>query len=65
MERWVEQHGHTKGVTVLADTVLHLGRAWYNDPRVPGWRPRTRDESQAILHSFGLTGEFWALPSPV
>jgi hypothetical protein len=27
----------------------------------PDWRPRTREESQAILDGAGLRGEFWHL----
>jgi hypothetical protein len=42
--------------------VWDLARAWYPDPRAPAWRPRTRDESQRVLASVGLTGAFWELP---
>ena len=28
----------------------------------PDWRPRTREQSQAILDAVGLTGDFWRLP---
>ena len=31
----------------------------------PGWRPRSTDESQAILDAAGLTGEFWKLGEDV
>ena len=39
-----------------------LAKAWYGDRLDPGWRPRSRDESQAILAAAGLTGPFWDLP---
>jgi len=39
----------------------YLARAWYADPRDRDWRPRTRDESQAVLSSVGLTDSFWEL----
>ena len=42
--------------------VWNLARAWYPDPRAPAWRARTRDESQRVLASVGLTGAFWELP---
>ena len=60
--RWLEETGHTRGAVVPLSTVLELSRAWYADPRQPGWRARTRDESQAVLASVGLTDEFWTLP---
>jgi hypothetical protein len=44
------------------DQVWRLSRAWYADPRAPEWRPRTRDESQRVLASVGLTDPFWELP---
>jgi hypothetical protein len=28
----------------------------------PDWRPRSRDENQAILDRLGLGGPFWRLP---
>jgi hypothetical protein len=62
VNRWLRDSGFTRGTVVPLDTVLRLARAWYVDPRSPQWRARTRDESQAILASVGLTDEFWQLP---
>jgi hypothetical protein len=42
--------------------VWRLAKAWYSDPRSPSWRPRSRDESQAVLRFAGLVGDFWELP---
>ena len=39
-----------------------LAQAWYGDRLERDWRPRTRDESQAVLTSVGLDGPFWRLP---
>jgi hypothetical protein len=39
-----------------------LARRWYGDRLDPNWRPRTRDESQAILDEVALAGDFWRLP---
>jgi hypothetical protein len=61
--RWLRGRGAEPGATLPVDDVLRLARAWYSDPRRPDWRPRIRDESQALLHSLGLTSEFWTLPS--
>ncbi len=42
--------------------MCELAHAWWGDRLSPSWRPRTRDESQAILDRLGLNGEFWQLP---
>lgn len=62
VERWLEREAHTKGAVLPLAKVWELARAWYLDPRNAGWKPRTRDESQQVLASVGLTGEFWELP---
>lgn len=62
MGRWLKQTGHARGAVVSLPIVWRLAKAWYADPRRPAWRPRTRDESQAVLAGVGLTGEFWELP---
>ena len=62
VDRWLARTGNEKGAVVPLSQVWELARAWYVDPRVPGWRPRTRDESQAVINSVGLTGAFWELP---
>jgi hypothetical protein len=60
--RWLANTGRRCGAVIPIDTVWNLAKAWYMDPRAPGWRPRTREESQAVIASVGLTGEFWTLP---
>ena len=50
------------GATFSAEQLWALARTWYGDRLDPGWRPRTREQSQSILDSVGLTGEFWRLP---
>jgi hypothetical protein len=52
----------TEGETVDLTTLMRLARRWYGDRLDPDWRPRTRDQSQAILTDVGLTGPFWQLP---
>jgi hypothetical protein len=51
----------TEGELVSLDVLQELARRWYGDRLAPDWRPRTVAESQAILESVGLTGEFWRL----
>jgi hypothetical protein len=38
-----------------------LAHAWWSDRLADDWRPRTRQENQAILDGLGLTGPFWQL----
>ena len=51
----------TAGELVDLATLAELARRWYGNRLDPDWRPRTLEESQAILDSVGLTGEFWRL----
>ena len=50
-----------EGELVDLPTLKRLARRWYGNRLDPDWRPRTRDESQAILDEVGLTSEFWRL----
>ena len=62
VDRWLRATGNVLGAIVPLGQVWELANAWYTDPRDPAWRPRTRDESQAVINSVGLTGAFWELP---
>ena len=62
VERWLRTARRQRGAVVPLTQVWELAKAWYADPRDPNWRPRTRDESQSVIASVGLTGEFWELP---
>jgi hypothetical protein len=64
VDRWLRTTQHEKGAVVPLKQVWQLAKAWYSDPREPAWRPRSRDESQAVLSSVGLTGNFWELQPP-
>ena len=59
MERWLD--GRPSGATIPVTTLCELAHAWWGDRLDAGWRPRTREESQAILDGLGLTGDFWQL----
>ena len=62
VDRWLRETGNQKRAVVSLPQVWDLAKAWYADPRDLDWRPRTRDESQAVINSVGLTGDFWELP---
>ena len=49
------------GATVDLDTLNRLAQRWYGDRLDPAWRPRTKQQSQAILTEIGLVGDFWQL----
>ena len=59
-DRWLG--GREPGATTTAAKLCELAHAWWDTRLAPDWRPRTRDENQAILDRLGLTGEFWRLP---
>ncbi len=61
LERWLRANGWEPGATVTAAKMNELARAWWWTRLDPGWRPRTVEESQAILDAVGLTGDFWRL----
>jgi hypothetical protein len=49
------------GGVLSLEQVWRLAKLWYSDPRRSDWRPRSRDEPQAVLTATGLTGPFWEL----
>ena len=58
--RWLA--GREPGATIPVATLADLAVAWWHDRLSPDWRPRPRDQNQAILDRLGLTREFWQLP---
>jgi hypothetical protein len=60
IERWLA--GREPGVTISAGKLSELAHAWWADRLSADWRPRTRDDHQAILDGLGLAGPFWRLP---
>jgi hypothetical protein len=59
LNRWLTARGQQRGAVVGLEQAWRLALAWFRDPRDPSWRPRTRDEQQAVLESVGLRGAFW------
>ena len=60
IDRWLG--AREPGATISVTSLSRLAHAWWHDRLAPDWRPRTRDETQAILDELGLTGPFWRLP---
>ena len=60
IERWLG--GRSPGAAISVGKLCDLAHAWWSDRLAPDWRPRTREQNQAILDGLGLTGAFWRLP---
>ena len=61
LNKWLVLHGGQRGAVLTLAETWRLAQAWYPDRRDPAWRPRTREESQAVLPSAGRNGSFWTL----
>ena len=57
--RWLG--GRETGATISVTKLGELAHAWWGDRLAADWRPRTREQNQAILERLGLTGDFWRL----
>jgi hypothetical protein len=38
-----------------------LARAWFTDPRVPGWHRRPLADLADLVADLGLSGPFWEI----
>ena len=61
LERWLGTNGWEPGASMSAPTLNELARRWWWTRLDQDWRPRSPDESQAILDELGLAGDFWRL----
>jgi hypothetical protein len=61
IEAWCAAHARAPGAVLTLDRLQRLAAAWYGDRLRPDWRPRTREESQAVLDAAGLDDPFWRL----
>jgi hypothetical protein len=61
ISRWLD--GREPGATTSISKLSELAHAWWGNRLALDWRPRARDESQAILDRLGLAGPFWQLPT--
>jgi hypothetical protein len=57
--RWLA--GRPAGMTTSVETLNELAKAWWGNRLDADWSPRSREASQAILDSLGLTGPLWQL----
>jgi len=48
-----------RGRVLDLDLAWRLSVAWYPDPRNREWRPRSIDDSRALLKGLGLSDDFW------
>ena len=62
VERWLRDRGYEDGEVLGAGTLCELAHVWWGNRLAPDWRPRTREEAQAILDDLGLQGPFWRYP---
>jgi hypothetical protein len=62
VDAWCRAHERPRGAVVPIGDIERLAREWYGDRLDRAWRPRSRDESQAILAGAGLGAPFWELP---
>ena len=60
--QWRFEQGRETGAILPVTELPRLGELWYGDRLDPEWRPRSREQSQAILDAAGLTDPFWQLP---
>ena len=60
-DRWLAGHGWAPGATLTAEQMNELARRWWWNRLEPSWRPRSAEDSQAVLDGLGLTGDFWRL----
>jgi hypothetical protein len=61
IDDWCAAHGRERGAVLTLEELERLATAWYGDRLRADWRPRTREESEAVLAGLGLGGEFWRL----
>jgi len=59
VDRWLA--GRERGAIIPVTKLADLATAWWADRLAPDWRPRSREQNQAILEELGLTGPFWHL----
>jgi hypothetical protein len=55
---WCHAHEFVPGAIVPVAQLARLAARWYGDRLDPDWRPRTLEQSQAVLEQHGLTGDF-------
>ena len=62
MIAWCAARGRPVGAVLTLAQGWELARAWFIDPRTPGWRRPPLAALARLVHAHGLSGPFWALP---
>jgi hypothetical protein len=62
IERWCRTWTMNAGAVIPLEKGWELARIWYGeDRRLPEWRRRTLEETEAVFAKLGFTSEFWRL----
>jgi hypothetical protein len=61
LTKWLSQHRQSRGEALSLGLTWRLAKAWYVDRRDLEWKPRSREQAQAVLDQVGLTSAFWKL----
>ena len=61
IDKWCKMWKLPRGATLSVEQSWKLADLWYRDRLSPDWRRRTVDETHELLHSLGLTSDFWRL----
>jgi Alkylmercury lyase len=59
--RWCAIPRQPRGEAFPVEQAWNLAQTWYADRLQSGLRPRTVEESQALLTQIGLISPFWKL----
>lgn len=58
---WCRRRGRAVGALLTLEQGWALARAWFTDPRRPGWRRRSVEVLAELVRGQGLDSPFWAL----
>lgn len=61
VDRWCESRDLARGEVITAQQAWDLARGWYKDKLKPDWRRQTPEETEKLLISIGLVGDFWSV----
>jgi hypothetical protein len=62
VEAWCQSWKMERGAILSIDQGWRLAQAWYGpDRRLPSWRRRNLEETEALFAELGLEGDFWNL----
>jgi hypothetical protein len=56
VDEWLDER--TRGEIIPVAKLVELAYAWWGDRLAPDWRPRTREQNQAILDTAWLYSRY-------